>query len=63
MCRAQVDSQENERWSSLMIARQNGHVDVVKLLLENKAQIDLWNDDGQSSLMVASLKLMVMLML
>ena len=29
-----------------MIASQNGHSEVVQLLLENGAQVDLQNEDG-----------------
>ncbi len=37
-----------------MIASWAGHVAVVKVLLENDAQVNLQDDNGQSSLMVAS---------
>ncbi len=38
-----------------MIASKDGHVDVVKVLLENYAQVNLLDSKGQSSLMNASL--------
>ena len=37
-----------------MVASQNGDVDMVKLLLENKAQVDLQDNIGWSSLFAAS---------
>ncbi len=36
---AHVDIQEEHGWTSLMVLSQNGHVNVVKLLLENKAWV------------------------
>ena len=42
------------RISALMVASQNGHVEVVKLLLEKGAQIDDDGDRGRSPLMLAS---------
>ena len=37
-----------------MVASQNGDVDMVKLLLENKAQVDLQDNIGWASLFAAS---------
>ncbi len=37
-----------------MAASHSGHIDVVKVLLENDAQVDLQGNHGQSSLMAAS---------
>ena len=39
----------------MMAASQNGHNEVVKLLHEHGAQVDLQNNDGWSALMAASL--------
>ncbi len=36
---AHVDIQEEHGWTSLMVLSQNGHVNVVKLLLENKTWV------------------------
>ncbi len=38
---AQVDMLDKNGSSALMVASQSGHADVVKLLLENRAQIHL----------------------
>ena len=51
---AQVDLQKENGWCALMSASQNGHTEVVKILLENGAQVDLQNN-GFSALMIASL--------
>lgn len=37
----------------MFIACQEGHVNIVKLLLDNKADIDKFNDKGMSPLFVA----------
>ena len=33
-------------WSSLMVASQNGHVEVVDKLLQHAARVDLQNEVG-----------------
>ena len=38
----------------LIIASQNGHGEVVKILLEKRAQVDLQEQDGVSALIAAS---------
>ncbi len=43
----------NETWSSLMLASREGRVDLAKLALENGAKVDLQAEDGRSSLMWA----------
>ena len=45
--------QEVEGWSAFMIASQNGYGEVVKLLLENDAKVDLQRKSGNSVLMIA----------
>ncbi len=37
-----------------MVSSQNSHIDVVKVLLENEALVDLQNYDGWPSLIVSS---------
>ena len=39
---------------ALMCASQNGHDEVVKILLENGAQVDLQTEDGVCALMYTS---------
>ena len=40
--------------AALMLACQNGHSDVVELIIRHGTQVDSPNDDGQSALIVAS---------
>ena len=51
---AQVDLQQNDGWSALMLASRCGHCEVAKLLLENGAQVDLQQNDRSSALISAS---------
>ncbi len=51
---AQVDQQDSEGNSLLMIATKYCHNDIVKILLEYKADVYLQDSSGKSSLMVAS---------
>ena len=37
-----------------MVASLNGHPDIVNILAENGAELDLTNDSGASALMLAS---------
>ena len=46
--------QENSGLSALMIASQNGHTEVVKLLLGKGAQVNMQENSGWSALMIAS---------
>ncbi len=39
-----------------MRASEYGHVDIVKVLLENNSQVYLQDNEGRSSLMLASAK-------
>ena len=44
---ATVDSRDNDGWTSLMLASQNGHLDVVRSLLEHGATVGPRHNDGQ----------------
>ena len=48
-----VDFQEINGLSALMHASQEGHLELVKLLLENGATVDLLEENGWSALMFA----------
>ncbi len=49
--KAMVNLQEEDGWSPLMVASQNGHIDVVQMLIE----INLQNKNRVSPLMFARL--------
>ena len=40
-------------WSTLMLASQSGHTEVVNLLHKNGAQVDLQDNNGFSPLIIA----------
>lgn len=50
---AEVDPQDVDGMSALMIATENGHTEVIKSLLQKGAQVDLLNIDGESALSLA----------
>ena len=51
---AEVNIQNNNGWTALMLASLNGHTEVAKLLLDHHAQVDLQSNEGLSALMLAS---------
>jgi ankyrin repeat protein len=52
--RAAVNIANNEGVSPLYIAAQDGHVDILKLLIKAKGDVNQCENDGFSPLMVAS---------
>lgn len=50
-----IDIQDNEGLTPLMLAVANNHIDVVRLLLSNNANVEIKDNDGQTALMLASL--------
>ena len=46
--------QANNGASALIVASQNGHLDVVRELIGKGAQIDMQANNGASALIVAS---------
>ena len=46
--------QTNNGWSALMMASQNGHTEIVEVLLEKGAQVDIQSSTEKSSLHLAS---------
>ncbi len=51
---AQVNMQNNDGLSTLMLASLCGCSNVVKILIEKGAQVNMQNNDGWSALMAAS---------
>ncbi|OQV12786.1 Ankyrin-1 [Hypsibius exemplaris] len=39
--------------SPLLVAAENGHADIVKVLLENRAQVDVFDQEGRTALHLA----------
>ncbi len=50
-----MNMQNNDGRSALIIASQNEHSDVVKVLMEKGSQVNMKDNDGWSALMLASL--------
>ena len=49
-----VNIQNNEGWTALLIASQNGHTQVVEQLLKEHADVNIQTNDGLTALMIAS---------
>jgi ankyrin repeat protein len=49
-----IDFQENDGWTALMRAANNGHSEALKLLLDKGADPNLRNSAGQTALMLAA---------
>ena len=52
--RANLDLQDNLGWSALMIACQNGHVEVCSMLLDKDANLSLRNMEGLTAFDIAT---------
>ena len=52
---ADVNIQNENGWTSLMLASLNGHSQVVELLLKANADVNIQDEDGWTALMIASL--------
>ncbi|KAG3131414.1 hypothetical protein PI124_g5252 [Phytophthora idaei] len=53
---ASIDLQHSDGNTALGIACDQGHVEIVKILLENGARIDIINNAGATSLTASSSK-------
>jgi len=51
---ANVNLQDGQGWTLLRSASTNGHINVVRYLLEHGANVDLQNNYGETALMLAS---------
>ena len=49
-----INNQEKDGWTALMLASRNGHFQVVELLLKEHADINTQKEDGWTALMLAS---------
>ena len=51
-CSANVNMHNHEGSTALVIAAENGHVEVVKLLLEEDADVNVIADGGLTALII-----------
>ena len=51
---AEINLQNSDGGTALMLAASNGHERVVELLLRHGAEINLQNSDGGTALMLAA---------
>ena len=49
-----VNIQNNEGWTTLLIASQNGHNEVIEQLLKTHPDVNIQTNDGWTALMIAS---------
>ncbi|XP_058234421.1 transient receptor potential cation channel, subfamily N, member 1 isoform X2 [Hemibagrus wyckioides] len=49
-----INKQDKTGRSALLLAAQQGHTPVVKLLLENNARVDVFDEEGKSALHLAA---------
>ncbi|KAI8780670.1 ankyrin repeat domain-containing protein 50 [Biomphalaria glabrata] len=53
---AKLNEQDHCGWTALMLASQNGHDDIAKLLMSSKSiDMSLGNSSGQNALIIASI--------
>ena len=50
-----LDGSYKEQWTTLHHAAQNGHDEIVKLLLDKGTDIECENDEGNTALVVAAI--------
>ena len=50
---ANINLQDKDGFSALMIATDKGYLEIVKFLLENGANINLQDNNGNSALSIA----------
>lgn len=48
-----INYQDSLGYTALMYASMNGHMEIVKLLLENGADTSIKNNDGKTALILA----------
>uniref|UniRef100_A0A0G4FF66 Uncharacterized protein n=1 Tax=Chromera velia CCMP2878 TaxID=1169474 RepID=A0A0G4FF66_9ALVE len=52
--KANVDMEDQDGMTAVMVASVNGHTDIVRLLVDAKANVDMLNKHGNTALLVAS---------
>lgn len=51
-----LNRQNNIGWTPLLIACHNGHMEIVNILLQNHARVDVFDNEGRSALHLAAEK-------
>ncbi|XP_022089542.1 serine/threonine-protein phosphatase 6 regulatory ankyrin repeat subunit B-like isoform X2 [Acanthaster planci] len=49
-----VNRQSKNGWSPLLVASEEGHVEIVKLLLQSNARVDVFDEHGKAALHLAA---------
>ncbi|XP_023333094.1 serine/threonine-protein phosphatase 6 regulatory ankyrin repeat subunit C [Eurytemora carolleeae] len=49
-----VNKQSGSGWSPLLLAAKNGHMNLVKIFLDNNARVDVFDQEARSALHLAS---------
>ena len=53
--RSDVNKINNDGWTALMIASQNGHSDAIGLLISKGSDVNLMTKDGKTASIIAML--------
>ncbi|XP_069588476.1 serine/threonine-protein phosphatase 6 regulatory ankyrin repeat subunit B-like [Ranitomeya imitator] len=48
-----MNRQEKSGWSPLLVAAERGHIGIVKILLQNHARVDVFDEHGKAALHLA----------
>uniref|UniRef100_A0A4W5NWE9 Uncharacterized protein n=1 Tax=Hucho hucho TaxID=62062 RepID=A0A4W5NWE9_9TELE len=49
-----VNKHSKNGWSPLLLASERGHTEVVRILLQNHARVDVFDEDGKAALHLAA---------
>uniref|UniRef100_A0ABM0LU22 Uncharacterized protein LOC100376500 n=1 Tax=Saccoglossus kowalevskii TaxID=10224 RepID=A0ABM0LU22_SACKO len=49
-----VNRQSKNGWSPLLVASEQGHIDIVKILLQHNARVDVFDEHGKAALHLAA---------
>ncbi|XP_013382005.1 serine/threonine-protein phosphatase 6 regulatory ankyrin repeat subunit A-like [Lingula anatina] len=49
-----VNKQAKNGWSPLLVACEQGHLDIVKILMQNHARVDVFDEHGKAALHLAA---------
>uniref|UniRef100_A0A8C2J501 Serine/threonine-protein phosphatase 6 regulatory ankyrin repeat subunit B-like n=1 Tax=Cyprinus carpio TaxID=7962 RepID=A0A8C2J501_CYPCA len=49
-----INKQAKNGWSPLLLAAEQGHTEVVKILLQNNARVDVFDEEGKAAIHLAA---------